>query len=277
MPPFQQLIDALTPRYGPSEAASIARIVLEDAFGVRSVKDFELPIAAKEHFRAILARLNSGEPVQYVLSQADFFGYTFKVDRRVLIPRQETEELVALALELLKGQKTPSVLDIGTGSGCIAITIKKKLTGAAVFALDVSPDALDLAVENALRLNAKVHFELQDVLDPGFSLSGRMFDMIVSNPPYIPHSEAAIMPGHVKNHEPGLALFVPEEDALVFYRRIGELALEGLRSGGWLLFEINEFRAEGVAHVLRQLGYGMIDILPDLSGAMRMARAQKQG
>jgi release factor glutamine methyltransferase len=277
MSPFQQLTHALTPRYGPSEAASIARIVLEDAFAARSVKDFELPIDAKEGFEKILARLNSGEPVQYVLGQADFFGYKFKVDRRVLIPRQETEELVALALELLKGQLAPTILDIGTGSGCIAIVLKKKLPGARVVALDVSEDALDLAKGNARQLNAAVHFEQGDMLDPALLLPDLTFDMVVSNPPYIPHSEATVMPEHVKEHEPALALFVPEEDALIFYRRIGEWALGGLRSGGWLLFEINEFRAEGVAGVLKHLGYSRVEILPDLSGAPRIARAQKIG
>jgi release factor glutamine methyltransferase len=277
MSPYQQLTHALTPRYGPSEAASIARIVLEDAFGARSVKDFDLPAGAEERWRDILERLTGGEPVQYVLGLADFFGYKFKVDGRVLIPRQETEELVALALDLLRGQAAPSVLDIGTGSGCIAITLKRKMSGAEVFALDVSEGALDLAKENARKLHAMVHFEQGDVLDPSFSFAGRHFDLIVSNPPYIPHSEAAIMPEHVKNHEPALALFVPEEDALLFYRRISELALAGLRPGGWLLFEINEFRAEGVAQLLQTLGYGSVAVLPDLSGAPRMARAQKIG
>lgn len=277
MTPYLHLTHALTPRYGAAEAASIARIVLEDAFGARSVKDFVLPADEELRLAGILDRLLSGEPVQYVLGQADFFGFKFKVDRRVLIPRQETEELVALALTLLKGHTNPEVLDIGTGSGCIAVSIKKKIPGAAVVALDVSEDALALARENARLLGAAVHFIQGDVLGSSFHQTDRTFDMIISNPPYIPHSEESVMPDHVKNFEPALALFVPNEDALVFYRCIGALAKRVLRPGGWLLFEINEFQAAGVERLLSGRGFAAVTIMRDLSGAPRMACARKIG
>ncbi len=275
MHPFRQLVQALTPRYGAAEAASIARIVLEDAFHARAVADFELPAEAVPRWQSLVARLEAGEPVQYVLGQADFFGLKFRVDSRVLIPRQETEELVALALQLLRDKPCPTVLDIGTGSGCIAITIQKKLPGARVCALDVSADALAVAVENARNLQAAVSFEQGDILDPDFERAADALDLVVSNPPYIPYSEAALMPEHVTLHEPKLALFAPESDPLRFYRRISAWAADRLKPGGWLLFEVNEFRAEGVADILQQSGYAQVEILPDLFGAPRMARAQK--
>jgi len=270
--PFRELVHALTPRYGASEAAAIARIVLEDVFHARTIADFELPAESAPLWHALVARLEAGEPVQYVLGQADFFGLKFRVDSRVLIPRQETEELVALALKLLRRHTNPTVLDIGTGSGCIAITIKKKLPGARVFAVDVSADALAVAADNARNLQAAVCFEQGNILNPAFEFAAGALDLVVSNPPYIPYSEAALMPDHVKLHEPELALFVPEADPLCFYRRIGAWAADRLKPGGWLLFEINEFRAEGVADILRRLGYAQVEILPDLSGAPRMVR-----
>jgi release factor glutamine methyltransferase len=272
MRPFRQLVHALTPRYGAAEASSIARIVLEDAFHARAVADFELPADAMPLWQALLARLEAGEPVQYVLGQADFFGLTFRVDPRVLIPRQETEELVALALQLLRGKPGPTVLDIGTGSGCIAITIQKKRPDARVFAVDISADALAVAAENARNLQAAVSFEQGDILDPAFECSAGALDLVVSNPPYIPYSESPLLPEHVIRHEPELALFAPETDPLCFYRRIGAWAADHLKPGGWLLFEINEFRADGVADILRQLGYAQVEIYPDLSGAPRIAR-----
>ncbi|MGI9160745.1 MAG: peptide chain release factor N(5)-glutamine methyltransferase [Saprospiraceae bacterium] len=272
MRPFRQLVHALTPRYGAAEAASIARIVLEDAFHARVIADFELPAESVPLWHNLVARLEAGEPVQYVLGQADFWGLRFRVDSRVLIPRQETEELVALALKLLREKPDPTVLDIGTGSGCIAITIQKKRPDAQVFAVDISSDALAVAAENARNLQAAVCFEQGDILDPAFECSADALDMVVSNPPYIPHSELSLLPEHVIRHEPELALFAPETDPLCFYRRIGAWAADHLKPGGWLLFEINEFRAEGVADILRRLGYVQVEILPDLSGAPRIAR-----
>lgn len=275
MRPFRQLVQALTPRYGVAEASSIARIVLEDAFHARAIADFDLPAEAIPQWQSLVARLEAGEPVQYVLGQADFFGLKFQVDSRVLIPRQETEELVALALTLLRDKSAPTVLDIGTGSGCIAITIQKKLPGARVFALDVSADALAVATENARRLHTAVRFEQGDILHPAFECAADALDLVISNPPYIPYSEAALMPEHVLLHEPELALFAPEADPYCFYRRVSAWAADRLTPGGWLLFEINEFRADGVADILQQSGYTQVEILPDLFGAPRMARAQK--
>lgn len=269
------LIEQLTPRYGEGEARSITRIVFEDAFD--RGRAFE-----QARFETIVQQLTVGVPVQYVLGEADFFGLKFKVNPAVLIPRQETEELVAWVLEHLKTYSpisSPSLLDIGLGSGCIGISLKKKYPGLGLFGLEKSPEALAVAKENATRIlnfplsqTADVQFLLGDILNPADWAQFPVLDVVVSNPPYIPHSEKSLVPEHVMAHEPSLALFVDHPDALLFYRAIAAFCIEKLRPGGLLFFECNEFNAPEVANMLREKGFSMVETRKDLSGADRMVK-----
>lgn len=272
------LLVQLTPRYGAGEAASIARIVLEDSFLIRSTAD-NRPWAPEEEAKLdrMLARLVAGEPVQYVLGAADFFGLKFKVDPAVLIPRQETEELVAWVLEHLKSVRAenPALLDVGLGSGCIGVTLKKKFARLQLFGLEKSPGALALARENARRiLGETAAFELVegDALSYPDWANFPNLDVVVSNPPYIPLVEKDMVPEHVAAHEPVMALFVTDADPLLFYRSIAGFSLQKLKPGGALFFECNEFNATAVADLLRRGGFHDVELRKDLAGADRMVR-----
>jgi release factor glutamine methyltransferase len=267
------LCQQLTPRYGVGEARAIARIVFEDAFDRGRTFDPAM-------FNEISLRLISGEPVQYVLGAADFFGLKFKVDSSVLIPRQETEALVAWVLEALKSfspLSSPALLDIGLGSGCIGITLKKKRPGLQLFGLEKSPTALELALENAARILSpgvsSPQFIAGDILNPVDWAKFPKLDIVVSNPPYIPHSEKNLVPDHVLSHEPALALFVDDPDPLLFYRVIADFSLEKLNPDGLLFFECNEFNAPEVARLLEAKGFSAVELRKDLAGAERMVKA----
>lgn len=271
----KRLCEALTLRYGPAEASSIARIVLEDAFRAKtSVASRPFSADETDLFFQILSRLEAGEPVQYVLGMADFFGYKFMVNPDVLIPRQETEELVALALGFIKKSPhaNPRVLDIGLGSGCIGLTLKAKQPNIELWGLEKSSTALIVARENARRLGLLADVDLRqgDVFDAQSWAVIPDLDVIVSNPPYIPVRERILMPEHVLAHEPELALFVPDEDPLLFYRVIADMAREKLRGGGVLMFECNEFNAKEVFGLLQQKAFKQVCLQQDLSGADRV-------
>lgn len=268
---------ALTDRYGEREASSIAAIVAEDALGRRPGQpDRELTSEEQRRFEQLTARLQAGEPLQYVLGQADFYGMKLEVNPEVLIPRQETEELVAWVLSTARqlALPAPAILDVGTGSGCIALAIQKKLPYARVCAWDVSEGALDVARRNGQRLGLAVAFEQADVLT-WRQLPRAEWNFIVSNPPYIPRSEAGLMPEHVMAHEPHLALFVDDPDPLLFYRAIMALAAQQLSAGGWLFFECNEFNAHTLAASPEAAAFEAIEIRQDLSGKDRMWRGRK--
>ncbi len=272
------LIESLTPRYGAGEASAIARIVLEDAFGVHNGSGTRIFDAAERtRFAQIHHRLLSGEPVQYILGRADFFGLKFRVGPAVLIPRQETEELVAWALDFLKEYpaENPEVLDIGLGSGCIGITLKKKMPRIRVSGVEKSPAALSVAVQNAEKMLGVGQFAFFgcDILQHSNWAQFSQFDVIISNPPYIPESEKNIVPEHVSAFEPGTALFVQDDDSLIFYRAIAAFSLEKLRPGGALFFECNEFNAGEVAALLRRQGFIDTELRKDMAGADRMLRA----
>jgi release factor glutamine methyltransferase len=265
------LTEHLTSRYGAGEAESIARIVMEDVFGEQQLA------VANFKFHEILARLLAGEPVQYVLGQADFFGLKFKVNPTVLIPRQETEELVAWVLEFLKTSKLehPALLDVGLGSGCIGITLKKKFPRLNLFGLEKSKAALEVAVENARLImggNAEFEFAEGDIFKLFDWEKFPKLDVVVSNPPYIPHVEKVMLPEHVAAHEPAEALFVSDDDPLGFYRAIADFSLKKLNAGGALFFECNEFNASEVADLLREKGFSKVELRKDLAGAERMVR-----
>lgn len=271
-----QLIQSLTERYGAGEAASITRIVMEDRFRYYGRHDRDLSAEESIDFENISARLVAGEPVQYVLGAADFFGLKFLVTPAVLIPRQETEELVSEVLKYLKSQDNdrPILLDIGLGSGCIGLTLKKKWPKLQLYGMEKSEAALEVARENAAYLVGDdmrgIHLFQGDILEANSWEILPEFDVVVSNPPYIPTSEKHLVPEHVQAHEPSLALFVESDDPLLFYRVIADFASKKLKPGGMLFFECNEFNAGAVAQLLREKGFKEVQLQQDLSGADRM-------
>ncbi len=272
--PFKTFAQAISQVYDTSEAQYIARIVQEDVF------NHQEDLSEKEwvHLQEIQDKLLAGQPIQYILGMADFYGLKLKVDESVLVPRQDTESLVYEVILLAKAMKRDAkikILDIGTGSGCIALALKKELDLVDITAVDVSIPALNIARHNNQVNGLCVQFEQMDILNEATWKRMPMYDIIVSNPPYIPPSEKAFMPDNVKDKEPDLALFVPEEDALLFYRKIGEFGLTHLSEKGILVFEINEFRAEQTVEVLIDLGYQNVEVKKDLSGADRVLIAKK--
>ena len=272
---FRNLSQQLTNIYGEREAANIARIVFEDAFGIRNTN-------RKEPFRpdqlqGITKRLLAGEPVQYVLGQADFYGLKVSVTPDTLIPRVETEELV---LEILQGHgmnTERSVLDIGTGTGCIPLALKQQRPNWAATGIDVSRGALAVAEKNAQQLGLSVMFRLADILEEKDQQALPAFDIIVSNPPYIPPSESRLMPGHVLQHEPHLALFTGTEDALVFYRTITRFAAAHLAPGGMLYFELNEYNGSQVLDYVEKQGFREVLLKKDMNGKIRILSARRPG
>lgn len=275
---FQTFIQNLSQIYDPGEARSIARIVFEDALRIKNTDSFaQLSSTQHDILNSFQRRLLRHEPVQYILGQADFYGLKFKVSPAVLIPRQETEELIAWILETIKrdfDRKDLRVLDIGTGSGCIPITLKKKSSGLDVIALDISPKALEIAEENAEKNHAHVTLLQMNILDQNRWSSLEQFDIIVSNPPYIPLKETGLMPKHVTQFEPGLALFVGNENPLIFYENIADFAKTHLAEGGFLFFECNEFNAQKVVKMLENKGFKNIELQQDINGRDRMIRVK---
>jgi release factor glutamine methyltransferase len=274
---FRDLQTALLPRYGEGEARSISRIVFEDVFRFFQGADRLMQDREVEQFEKVKFRLLEGEPVQYVLGQADFYGFKFQVNPHVLIPRQETEELVYWIHHTVKkefpGRKL-QLLDIGTGTGCIPITLGKLNPQLSVSALDVSKEALEVAKENALRLEVPVIFYQLDILLETAWEQLPVFDLIVSNPPYIPIKEQELMDQHVLEYEPSLALFVENEDPLLFYKKITAFALTHLKKGGYLFFETNAFNAGEVLDFMEKKGFTLVQIEKDLNGKDRMVRGQ---
>ncbi len=261
-------IEDLQQIYDEDEAHSIARIVFEDVFPLT----IEWNEAAIMRLNKIQKRLLQGEPIQYILGKADFYGLKLKVTPDVLIPRQETEELVALCCQSLskRGTTTPSILDIGTGSGCIVLALQKLLPNAPITACDVSETALAIAQENANTYHFPIQFQQVDILNKKEWQQLEQYDLIVSNPPYIPPSERQLMPERVLAHEPELALFTPEEDVLLFYRTIGEFAQKHLNENGFLFFELNEYQAEATQQLLEKMGFEEVQLHRDLNGKLRM-------
>ena len=203
----------------------------------------------------VTEELSTGRPVQYIIGKTEFCGEEFSVREGVLIPRPETEELVMWTRDEAKEFPSPRILDLCTGSGCIAIALKKLIPAAMVTAVDLSIEALSIAQENATKLNADVRFLADDVLKGSPQLQNEQFDIIVSNPPYIPISEREAMHINVTKHEPEMALFVEDSDPLIFYREIAHIAQERLSKGGALLFEIHELLADETLQMLHNKGF----------------------
>lgn len=264
--------------YSPGEIGSLTRLILEKEFGmsfsdILACKFNNLSDAQMRKIAEIVARLKNFEPVQYVLGEAYFFELPFYVNSSVLIPRPETEELVQWILETAP-KKPIKILDIGTGSGCIAVTLAKKMPSAEVHAWDISENALEIARKNAARNGVEVFFSKKNILQQ--PVWEDKFDVIVSNPPYIAESEKTEMGKNVLNFEPHLALFVPDNNALIFYEKIADFALTNLNKGGKLFFEINRAKGIEIEQMLQQKGFTDIERKKDISGNERMIMAQPQ-
>ncbi len=294
---IQDLVQNLTPQYGEGEARSIACLVFEDYFNLKLMSENDEMLFQsflKEDFETIKAQILRGVPVQYVLGFAWFYGLKFKVNNSVLIPRPETEELVEWVLETinaLKNRDNPlKIIDIGTGSGCIPITLKIKNPSLEVSAVDISESALITASRNAARHNALIDFKRIDILNENDwiplmqNIMARNalishFDIIISNPPYIPHAEKALMKDNVLSHEPHLALFVEDDNPLVFYEKIADFAIKNadfntnLKVKPLLFFECNEFNAHEVVAMLHKKGFENVELKKDMSGKDRMIKA----
>lgn len=286
---YETLWHRLTNLYEADEAKAIVRWVLDVRFGM-SLADIlcgkvtELSANDQEELEKIVQRLEKGEPVQYIIGVADFCGRQFHVAPGVLIPRPETAELCrwitshgdrqAVRPSDLTACLSPcEVLDIGTGSGCIAITLALEIPKAKVTAWDISDTALCIARQNAEALGADVTFEHQDALNPPADV-GR-WDVIVSNPPYICTEERDGMVKNVLDYEPHEALFGPEEDPSLFYKRIGDYAIRALKSGGFLYYELNPLTVDDVSNYLREIGFAEIEIREDQYGKQRFLKTKK--
>lgn len=276
---YQSFVEAIEAKYGTGEAHSIARIVFEDVLAVYNFEEAtHIPEGDIIKVQKIQDRLLNNEPLQYILGQADFYGLKFKVSPVVLIPRQETEELVHWTLETVKEQfsvQSPKVIDIGSGSGCIPVTIKKEAPQVVMEAIEISAAAVIMGKDNAKRNGVEVGFWQVNILEKATWTLFQNYDIIISNPPYIPEKEKALMPDWVKNREPDLALFVPDDQPLLFYDTISGFALEKLSPEGYLFFECNEFNAKKVVHLLQQKGFSSVELRQDMNGKDRMIRAKK--
>jgi release factor glutamine methyltransferase len=272
---FYSLRDGLADMYDADEAAAIAHEAMQHLTGLSrlerlSRKDELMDEAAAEQYQAAEAALRAGTPLQYVTGSAWFCTRRFTVNSSVLIPRPETEELVAW---VMNENQTGSILDIGTGSGCIAVSLQAGLPGSDVLAIDVSPEALAVASANAAALCPAVRFEQLDFLDAAARDALPAFDLIVSNPPYIPISERETLHTNVRDYEPALALFVHGHDALQFYRAIADFGLTHLRPGGCIYCELHRDFAHDAAALFNSYSYRNVEIRHDMHGAPRMLRA----
>ena len=278
---YQELCKSLASRYPEREAKAVIRYLLEVGYGL-SMADIISGAAESipsDEMGKKLRRLLNGEPVQYVVGKAEFGGRIFRVTPDVLIPRPETYELCQWLEEEERGKRKEerdfSILDIGTGSGCIAITLALDMPQAKVEAWDISADALTVARENAQELQAKVKFEQVDVLSSLPAQGGLGWVSIISNPPYICQKEAIEMEQHVLDHEPHQALFVPDEDPLLFFRAIARLGQKALHKDGRLYFEINPAYHQELTKMLDEMGYSEIETRKDQFGKNRMIKAKR--
>ena len=281
MKTYQQFWQSLTPLYDAGEAQAIVRTVLDVEYGMTLTdiicgKVNELSSDEERNLEEIIARLQNGEPVQYVLGEADFAGRTFHVEPGVLIPRPETAELcqwIEEEVSSLKADERKQILDICTGSGCIAITLGLTIPNSEVTGWDISEDALRIAQGNVEMLKAgNVRIEYQNALM--LPKAAETADIIVSNPPYICEKEKADMEKNVLEHEPSIALFVPDEDPLKFYRAIAEYASSALKPEGALYFEINPIYEKETWEMLEELGFKDIETKEDAFGKKRMMKAK---
>lgn len=274
---FHEVAFLLKNEFPSLEIQSLQKIIFEKKLGLPLHKIYLNPSAIinpqdAEIIIDIVSQLKLQKPIQYILGEADFFGLIFTVTPEVLIPRQETEELVDWIIKST-GHNPKSILDIGTGSGCIAISLAANLEKSQVTAIDISPSALDLAKKNAIRNSVHVDFHAKDILDLDNSIPNTPFDIIVSNPPYVRESEKKLMKANVLDHEPSTALFVHDNNPLIFYSTIAKRAHELLKSGGAIYCEINEAFGKELFQLFNNSGFEEVEVRKDLNGKDRMLKA----
>lgn len=277
-PLVRYIREALHGYYTDVEALSLAKMLLVDVFGFTTLelyggKDRSFSEKEQELLSDIVKRLQNHEPLQYIIGRETFMGLDIEVDENVLIPRPETQELVNWILDDYRLDEGCKILDIGTGSGCIPIALAHYMSGAELEAWDISDGALELAQRNAKRNDVKVLFCKQNVLE--MVPSALRYDVIVSNPPYITEKEKVDMEPNVLDWEPSIALFVPDSDPLLFYRKIAELGLGMLVQGGALYFEINRAYGAMMKSMLENMGYKHVELRKDMFGNDRMIKAIK--
>jgi len=270
--------------YDEAEIETFIAFCFEDFI---NVKRFEISLKANDtisesellKFNFAVKELKKHKPIQHILGKADFYGLKFIVSKNVLIPRQETEELVQLVIKENQYNSildtSYSILDIGTGSGCIAIALKKNIPDAGIYAIDVSEEALMIAEQNAELNNVNINFIKQDILSSVLAneLFKKTLDLIVSNPPYIRELERKQMSANVLNYEPHLALFVPDDNPLIFYKGIANFAIKHLKPQGKLYLEINEYFGEETKELLEKKGFKDVVLIKDINGKNRILRA----
>ena len=277
-PILYEIRDALKGYYPDSEALALAKMLLVEVFGFSTLelyggKDKEFSEKHRSVLTEMIRRLHKNEPIQYIIGIESFCGLTFEVDPNVLIPRPETQELVSWIVEECQKEEAIRILDIGTGSGCIPVSLAKQLPRAEVESWDISEGALEVASRNCERNEVKVLLRRKDVLNA--APEGVFYDVIVSNPPYIADREKVDMEANVLDWEPSLALFVPDDDPLLFYRKIAQLGCEMLKEGGSLYFEINRAYGQETSLMLSELGYNQIELKKDSWGNDRMIKAKR--
>jgi len=292
---FHSQLDAI---YGKDEVQSFFKLLIENVLNFKPIElvlhtESDISITNQHRFNADIKRLKQEEPIQYIIGETVFFGLPFKVNPSTLIPRPETEELVQWIIEesnyktqipnpdsywvqqQTTNNKQLTILDIGTGSGCIAVSLAKSLPDAKIYAIDISKNALNVAKENAILNNVEVNFIQADILNLKSELDDLKFDYIVSNPPYVRELEKASIKNNVLRHEPHLALFVQNEDPLQFYKAICEFAVHNLNPKGSLFFEINQYLGAETMQLLSIFNYESIELKQDIFGNDRMIKALK--
>ena len=278
-PAYNYIKQAINGQYPDTEASAIAKAILTDVFQLSTTdlyasKDMNFSTNQAEKLEVIITRLRANEPLQYILGNCYFCGLDFHVEPGVLIPRPETVELVEWIISDRKDNDSLiRILDIGTGSGCISISLAKNLPQSEVHAWDISEDAIRIASDNANRLDANVRFRQTDAL--GQVPTDTMMNVIVSNPPYITEAERTGMDANVTDWEPDTALFVPDNTPLLFYERIADIGKQILTPDGTLYFEINQRFGTETVGMLRQKGYRNVELRKDLSGNNRMIKAER--
>lgn len=273
----------LEPLYGANEVDSFFSMLLEHYLQIKQITliiepQYALSVEEEQPLFEALARLKLQEPIQYIVGEVEFHSLVFKVSPSTLIPRPETEDLVRWIIEDYHDiHQKFKLLDIGTGSGCIAISLAKSLPTSEVVALDVSAEAIAVAKENASSNHVEIEFIETDILSDSASLNFKKesLDLIVSNPPYVRQMEKQAMKPNVLEHEPHLALFVENDDALLFYKAIAQFAMIHLKSNSPIYFEINQYLREEMFQLMRSLGYVSVEIRKDIFGNDRMLKALK--
>ncbi|QRQ62643.1 MULTISPECIES: peptide chain release factor N(5)-glutamine methyltransferase [Sphingobacterium] len=274
---FQHELQGL---YDEDEIKAIFLVVVAEKFGLNRTnyqlrKTDIVKEADKTEVLSILQDLKKHRPIQYILNKADFYGEVFQVNESVLIPRQETEELVDLIIKNHKSSQNLKIIDIGTGSGCIPITLSKHLNNALVTTIDISKEAINTAQENAKNLKTQVQFINADIFEWEYIFSDQHYNIIVSNPPYITPGEKQHMNQNVLAYEPELALFIEESAPLIFYDVISSFALKHLTPDGDLYFEINQYLGPEMKELMVKKGFEQVKLIKDINGADRIIHAKK--